>query len=167
MTIDLDLGNAANWEQIHFSSRSVIFVSGTHLFRPLEEIDVTGGIVLESSILASYATSSNAKPTWKVAGWLAQKIRTGIAVGGGLDAQPQNSSRVLLNRVKLHFWRRDIKNYGLSFAAPNWMKQLDLTLWQYTGPILDLNQEAIDLARIDILRTEAKVDNLFRDLTQQ
>lgn len=162
MSVELDLSNAANWEQFHYSSRQVSFVN-SYLFTPLAEIDVSGGTLLETSILASFASSSNARSTWRVGGWLHQKIRIGVAVGGGLDAVSQNNSRVLLNRVKLHFWRRDIKNYGLSFAAPNWIQQLNLTLWRYTGPIIDLTQESIDLVKIDILRTEAKVDALFKD----
>ncbi len=165
MTLELDLGNAANWEQIHFSSRQVAFLNN-YLFSPLDEIDVTGGTLLDSSILASFATSSNAKPTWKVAGWLHQKIRVGITVGGGLDAESQNSSRVLLNRTKIHFWRQGIRNYGLSFAAPIWMQQLNLTLWKYTGPVIDPLLEEVQLSRIDVLRTEAKVDALFKDWEQ-
>jgi hypothetical protein len=165
VSIELDLGNAAHWEQFHYSSRQVSW-RNNYLFDPLEEIDCSGGTFLESSILASFANSTNAKSTWRIAGWLHQKIRVGVAVGGGLDAVSQHNSRVLLNRVKLHFWRRDIKSYGLSFAATNWMQQLNLTLWKYTGPVIDLTQEAIDLTRIDILRTEAKVDALFKDWTQ-
>lgn len=162
MTTQLDLGNAANWEQFHYSSRQVSFLSN-YLFRPLEEIEVTGGILLDTSIVASFASSANAKPTWRVAGWLNQKIRVGIAVGGGLDAVSQASSRVLLGKTKLHFWRRDVANYGLSFITPQWMQQLNLTLWKYVGPIEDSMQQSLELARIDILRTEAKVDALFKD----
>lgn len=165
MSIEIDLGNAANWEQIHYSSRQVSFINN-YLFNPLPEIDVTGGELLDTSVIATFASSANARPTWKTAGWLHQKIRIGIVVGGGLDAEAQNSSRVMLGRTKVHFFKRNIRNYGLSFVAPTWIQQLSLTIWKYTGVYANPELEAIDLARIDILRTEAKVDALFKDWNQ-
>lgn len=165
MPTQLDLANAANWEQFYHGSRSAEFIDAFH-FRPLPEIGVDGGTLRDSRIIASFATSANAKPTWKAAGWLFQKIRVGVTVGGGLDAVAANRRMVLLKKVQLHFWSPEITSYGLDFFAFRWLQQLDLTLWEYTGPIVDLTQEAIDLTRIDILRTEAKVDALFKDEIQ-
>lgn len=166
MSVELDLGNAANWEQIHYSSRQVSFINN-YLFNPLSEIDVTGGVLLDTSLIATFADSSSARPTWKTAGWLHQKIRIGIVIGGGLDAEAQNSSRVMLGRTKVHFFKKNVRNYGLSFVAPKWMQQLSLTVWKYTGAYANPELEAIDLARIDILRTEAKVDALFREMGER
>lgn len=165
MTTQLDLANAANWEQFYYGSRTAEFTDATH-FRPLPEISVDGGTLQSAQIIASFATSANAKPTWKAAGWLFQKIRVGVTVGGGLDAVAANRRMVILNKIQLHFWRDDVSTYGLDFFTFRWLQQLDLTLWEYTGPIINLTQEAVDLARIDILRTEAKVDALFKDWNQ-
>lgn len=165
MSINLDLANSANWEKIHQSSREVVFTT-PYKFRPLEEIDVSGPLLLNSPIIASYSTCSSAKPTWNTGGWLYQNIRIGVGIGGLPDASATNSRRVPLNKVQLHFWNRNLKNYQLSFKAPKWVQEISLILWQYTGPFKDLDLEAIDLARIDILRTEAKIDALFKDWNQ-
>ncbi len=162
MANQLDLANSANWQQFYFSSRSAEFIDNFH-FRSLPEIGVDGGTLHSSRIIASFATSANAKPTWKAAGWLFQKIRVGVTVGGNLDAVAESRRTVLLNKVQLHFWRDEISSYGLDFFTFRWLQQLNLTLWEYTGPIEDSIQQALDLARIDILRTEAKVDALFKD----
>lgn len=165
MPNQLDLANAANWEQFYFGSRTAEFIDALH-FRPLPEIGVDGGTLRSARIIASFATSANAKPTWKAAGWLFQKIRVGVTVGGNLDAVAESRRTVLLNKIQLHFWREEISSYGLDFFTFRWLQQLNLTLWEYTGPIIDLTQEAVDLARIDILRTEAKVNALFKDWIQ-
>lgn len=165
MTTQLDLANAANWEQFYYGSRSAELVDSFH-FRPLPEIAVDGGTLRSARIIASFATSANAKPTWKAAGWLFQKVRVGVTVGGGLDAVAESRQTVLLKKIQLHFWRPEISSYGLDFFTFRWLQQLDLTLWEYVGPITDLTQEAIDLTRIDILRAEAKIDVLFKDWNQ-
>ena len=159
-SLELDLANSANWEQIYYSSRSVRPISNIH-FEPLSEVDVTGGILLNAPIIATFAASSTKRDTWKTAGWLSQKIRIGVSVGGTPDAESADSRRVLFDKVKLHFWSRKFKNYQLKFAAPNWVTQLDLTIWQYTGPYVDPLLEASELTRIDVLRTEKKIDYLL------
>lgn len=162
MAESYDFSNAANWEQISFTSRTADEPS-INRFIPIPELDVSGAFPLNSPIIATYATCSTAKPTWNTAGWLYQHIRAGIADGGNYGASVYGSRRVPLSRVQIHFWDKSIKDYQLRFKCPKWIYQISLTIWQYTGPILNSSEEAIDLARIDILRTEAKVDALFKD----
>lgn len=164
MAEQLDFANAANWEQVSYTQRFASQPSyGT--FTPIPEVDVTGLEPLNSPIIATYAESGTAKATWHTAGWLYQRVRIGIAVGGQPDANTSGSRRVPLAAAQIHFWNRSMKNYQLLFKIPKWITQISLTVWQYTGPISDPELEAIDLARIDILRTEAKVDALFRSWT--
>lgn len=160
-----DFSNAANWEQVFFTSKSADQPS-TNRFVPIPEMDASGLFPLNASIIATYATCSTAKSTWNTAGWLYQNVRAGIADGGSYNTSVFGSRRVPLGRVQIHFWDRQIKDYKLTFKVPKWIYQISLTIWQYTGPIIDENQEAIDLTRIDILRTEAKVDALFKDWIQ-
>lgn len=162
MAQEYDFANAANWEQASYTLRYAVQPT-LNSFVPIPEMDVTGPFPLSSSIIATYAESSAVKPTWNTAGWLYQHIRAGIADGGNYGASVYGSRRVPLNKIQIHFWDKSIKDYQLRFKCPKWIKQISLTIWQYTGSIIDTVEESVDLARIDILRTEAKVDALFKD----
>ena len=161
MAEELDFANAANWQQISYTQRFASQPSYGH-FTPIPEQDVTGLSPLNSPIIATYAESGTAKATWHTAGWLYQRVRIGVAIGGLPDANVSGNRRVPLAAVQIHFWNRSMKNYQLLFKIPKWINQIAITCWEYTGPIGDLQIEAINLARIDILRTEAKVDALFK-----
>lgn len=124
---------------------------------------MSGPFPLNSPVIATYAISSTALGNWYTAGWLYQNIRAGIADGGNYGALTYGSRRVQINKVQIHFWDKSLKDYKLSFKTPRWFTQISLTVWEYVGPISDASQEAIELTRIDILRTEAKVDALFKD----
>lgn len=165
MAEKFDFANAANWEQIFSGSRSANNPSAG-VFIPIPEFNVTGPFPLNTPIIASYATCSTAKATWNTAGWLYQNVQTGLTVGGLADASIQGSRRVPLNRIQIHFWDKRMRNYQLSFKIPKWIYQISLNLWKYIGPISEPDLELIELARIDILRTEAKVDALFKDWNQ-
>lgn len=165
MAQEYDFANSANWEQTFYVNRDAERPTA-NTFIPIPELDVSGVFPLNASIIATYATCSTAKPTWNTAGWLYQHIRAGIADGGNYGASVYGSRRVPLRRIQIHFWDREIKDYQLRFKCPKWIYQISLTIWQYTGPIIEPSQEAINLARIDILRTEAKVDALFKDWIQ-
>ena len=164
MATEFDFGNSANWEQFYSASHSAIWGT-SYSFQPIPEFNATGLFPLNSPIIASHATCLTAKPTWNTAGWLYQKVRTGLLVGGLPDGI-QGSRRIPLNRIQIHFWDKRMKDYQLSFKTPKWISEISLTLWQYTGPISEPDLELIELARIDILRTEAKVDALFKDWNQ-
>lgn len=165
MAEQFDFSNAANWEQVFFVSKFADQPS-TNTFIPIPEFDAGGIFPLNTPVIATYATCSTAKLTWNTAGWLYQNVRAGIAEGGSYNASIAGSRRVPLNRIQIHFWDRPIKDYKLTFKVPKWIYQISLTTWAYIGPISDLTQEAIELTRIDILRTEAKVDALFKDWIQ-
>lgn len=162
MAIEFDFANAANWDKFYDASHQVVW-STSYLYQPIPDFNATGPFPLNAPIIASYATAEAVKPTWKTGGWLYQEVRSGILIGGLPDAVSQPALRIPLDRVQIHFWNRRHKNYQLRFSVPKWFKSISLKLWQYTGPIAESDLEAIELARIDILRTEAKVDALFRD----
>lgn len=165
MAEQFDFANAANWDLIFSDSRNALsFTPGS--FIPIPEFNVTGAFPLNTPIIASYATCSTAKPTWNTAGWLYQNVQSGLSIGGLADASIQGSKRVPLSRIQIHFWEKRMKNYQLTFKVPKWIYQISLKLWQYTGPIAEPDLDAIELTRIDVLRTEAKVDALFKELGQ-
>lgn len=165
MATEFDFANAANWERFYAATHSVDWQTAS-AYKPIPDLDVTGPFPLNARVIASFATGGLVKPTWKTAGWLYQEVRTGVLVGGLPDAVSQPAARIPLDRVQLHFWQRAHKNYQLRYVVPKWFHTLSIQLWQYTGPITEPDLELIELARIDILRTEAKVDALFKDWNQ-
>lgn len=159
--LSLDLANSTNWEQIHYSSRSVEFTSSTN-YKPLEDIQVNP-LLMSSPIVATFANTSDqyAKPSWYTAGWMYQLIQTGIQGSTASASEVSTRSlRVPLNRIKLHILGNNYSNYGLVFKSIKWVRQLSLTAWAYTGEYATSLEEKVDLTRIDVLRVEAMVKNL-------
>lgn len=79
----LELENSSNWESVYTTSTVASTVPNfpdRHF--PMESIQVP--LQLDRHIIAVYPTSNTAKDWWISAGWLEQKIFTGIVVGGGL-----------------------------------------------------------------------------------
>ncbi|HEY9653646.1 MAG TPA: hypothetical protein V6C95_23495 [Coleofasciculaceae cyanobacterium] len=159
--LDLDLSNSANWNPIHSSSRTVTYLGTTGRYTALTDIDVTGGVLLDTPLVATYATSSKRGARWKTAGWLKQRVQTGITVGGQPDADAFDDLRVPLQRLALLIFPRYVHNFQLTFKTGYWFEQLDLNIWAYTGPVNDEILAQIELTRIDLLRVEAKVNALF------
>lgn len=160
--LEVDIANSANWELIHHSSHDTPMVSNI-TYRPIADIDVSGGILIDSPLIAVHAASATAKGTWHSAGFITQRTRIGVTVGGSPDADTSDSRRILLRKVKMVFWNRAIQNYQLVFRTHNWIRDLTIDVWKYTGPFIDPYLEEVQLARIDVLRTEKKVDSLFRN----
>jgi hypothetical protein len=72
---------------------------------------------------------------------------------------------VLLNRGgTLIQFPRYAPQYRLEVEVPKWHKEMDLTIWEYIGPITDTTVQAVleqaDLIRVDLLRIETKLDAL-------
>lgn len=161
--IQLDLSNSANWEPLYSFEKNVVSVS-PRTYLPIPEIEIP--IQTDKSILAAFAESNKAPNRWKSAGWLAQRFALGITVGGQQDADASNSRRVLLNRISLIQFPAYTTTFALSFFAHSWLEHIKVNLWQYTGPIADSVIEEIQLTRVDVLRTEAKVNFLIQGLNQ-
>jgi hypothetical protein len=156
----LDLSNAANWSDLYeYSETAIPYVVGSARFYPMPEQEIP--VSVERRILAAYASSDAAEPHWKSAGWLNQQIATGLTVGGIPEGRSTTGRRILLDRVNLIDFPLLASTYGLTFKPHYWLRDVSLRLWEYTGPDIDPLADQIDLVRIDLLRTEAKVNILL------
>lgn len=158
--LELDLNSSLSWEQIHFSSRDAPLIN-PYTFQPLDAIPVDGGILRNAPIIATYAQSTQAKPHWRAAGYINQTISTGIALGGSQDTEYTVGYFVALNRIKLHFLNPALGNYGLKFYCKKYLRNISITVWQYTGAYTETLQQEIQVNRIIIRRIEDKVNDLF------
>jgi hypothetical protein len=96
--------------------------------------DWTTTTTLDSPIIAVNATSSTAEPHWKYAGMAIQEIRTGLSVGGQPDSTIA-AKKFYLNQTTLLIFPDLGPDFNLLFRIPYWLREIDLTLWNYVGPI--------------------------------
>jgi len=154
MSVELDLSNAENWEDVYSTSQAITQL-GPRSYVPLSEIQVP--ILLTKPILAVYCESPSAPPHWKRAGWLNQQIRVGITVGGGQEGNRQKGYLLLLKKIMVIEWEPFAEAYQVSFTPQRYLDDISLRIWEYTGPITQSLDEKIDLTRIDVLRLEKQV----------
>lgn len=112
-------------------------------------------IEFDKPLIAISTSSFNALPRWVTAGWISQKIYTGLSVTGVSDAVLTNK-RVFLNRLNLFFMSTDLaSSYSITYYFPRWMFDLSIAIWQYTGTG-DIDDEIIRR----LTRIEQKVDDI-------
>ena len=157
-SIQLDLSDSRNWEEVYAFSATAERV-GNQAYKPIPQLTIP--ILFNRSILAVYAEAPNSPPYYKNAGWLSQKINLGITVGGTPDSAPEYLRRVRLKQISLIQWPQLVSEYGIIFNAHYWLEAINLRFWSYTGPETSDVSEQIDLVRIDVLRTERKINFLL------
>lgn len=154
----LELGNANNWESIFSQTYSAQPVPDKpNTYYPLPEITIP--ILLDRRILAIHAYSPSAAPHWKFAGYLNQKVQTGLTVGGMTDSYAQRK-KLWLNQINLIILPFIASTYAISFSIPYWILNIQLVAWKYIGSESYSTEDLIEQLRIDVLRVESKVDNI-------
>lgn len=151
----LQLANENNWQNIWSESfQAEPVANNLARYRPIEEISVP--VLFNRNVIAVYAVSSTAKPRWKFAGLLKQKLQLGLIVGGLPDAVGVKIRKIWLNQVTLIEFENLADSYAVSFDIPYWLEQISLTVWQYTGP-----QAPEDVLHTDLLQDiKSKVDDI-------
>lgn len=142
-----DAGNSSNWQSVWSQSFTAQPVPGNvpqlERYFPLPEISVP--IQLNAGLIAFYATSKDAKPSWKLAARVKRKYFTGMVVGGNPDAVV-DSKRIFLNQFSLLRYPVSFgSSYSLLVSVPYWHRQISLYLWEYTGAIIDTSEQKLDL----------------------
>ncbi len=123
-------------------------------YTPLSPVDVP--IQFDKPLIAISTNSINALPHWITAGWISQKIYTGLTVTGGIGDATLTNQRILLNRLNLFKMSIDLAtSYSITYHFPRWMFDLSITIWQYTGTEVE-NDEIKRMLR----RIEQKVDDI-------
>lgn len=154
----LDLQGQGVWSQVFDERREAVQATEkVHLPIPAFEL----GFSFESHILVVRCLSVTAKAHWRFAGNLSQRFQ--IGTGGVTSPLPLVTARRIglkLNRADLVQFPRLTTDYELLFEPPHWLKDLRLTVWQYTGPESDTTEEMVEAARVDLIRIESKIDAL-------
>ncbi|WP_009632443.1 hypothetical protein [Synechocystis sp. PCC 7509] len=139
----LNLQVQGNWVKVYDEVRTTSVVVDSS-FIPIPAFEL--GVLFESHILAVRCLSDSAKPTWSFAGILSQRFQIGS--GGGASALPvvnASSRTARLNKSALVQFQHLTSNYQLVFEPAHWLKDVQLTVWEYRGPVSDTTEEKIDL----------------------
>lgn len=153
----VNFGDETNWQPIH-NQTVVAPQRGGAQYVPLLPFDLP--VLVSSPILMALAENLDVRPWWFLGYRLQQLVETGIAPGemvGGFANVP-------LNRPKLIRFPRYSAQYALRVHVPPWLDRMKIVIYEYVGDISDtgeaLTQEQADLIRIDLLRIEAKINQL-------
>lgn len=152
---ELQLANENNWRNIWNESFTATPVANNpDRYVPFPELDLP--ILLQSNIIAVNAYSTTASPYWKFAGLVKQKLQLGLTVGGGADAVGVKIRKIWLNQITLIEFDKLSDTFAVSFKIPYWIDQINLTVWEYTGP-----QNKVDSFHTSLLEEiNSKIDDL-------
>jgi hypothetical protein len=118
-----------------------------------------------SPILAVAISSNKSSPSWKSAGFLNYKIRTGLLVGGVPDTQIGKGFRIKLNQITLLILPRYSENFSISFGIHYWIQQISINVWQYIGALEDSTELILEgIKNNELARIEQKVNELDNGL---
>ena len=146
-----------NWTAVYNESRAAVETTPGN-FTPIPAFEI--GFLFDKHILAIRAFSNNAKPTWKYAGSIYQRLQLGA--GGALSNLPEvdlSARGVYLRRTMLIDFPRYTAEYGLIFVPPPWMLSLQLTLWQYSGVNSDNVTELLLAQAQEPARVQQQIDS--------
>ena len=128
----MDLNNADNWEYVYdISKQAEIITANPETYKPIPEITIP--VLLDSPVIICLV-ESEVPSHWRSAGFLTQKIPTGLTVGARPETEVEERNRILLNRFKLIILPEVSSTYALSFRPHWWLKSIKFTLWKYIGP---------------------------------
>lgn len=129
-----DIANSALWESVYEVSLTAQRVSSvsTNYF-PIPELQVP--ILFDSRFVAISAYSTK-NPNRAFAGFVKQKVVTGLTVAGLHDAQIANR-KLFFNLINLYEFSLINSTYSLSVKTPYWIEDISLNFWQFTGTVED------------------------------
>lgn len=156
----VQLNNSDNWESLYSTDITAVQVplqNGRYLLNPIPEIVVP--ITLNKFILAvNVETEVPEGSIWNFAGYITQKISTGLVVGGSQDATLVRGKSLSLDRINLILFDKISTSYSASIKVPRWFPRAIVTVWQYIG--IDDSSEEI-LATEEFANINFKLDQLL------
>ena len=114
------------------------------LWKSLPIPEIVTDIQPISNIVAVRASSTSNPGYWKFGGYASQKIVPGIAEGGASPLATTSSQKIWLDRLSILFFPDLTDSYYLTFNIPYWLRQIDLSVWQYLGVIEDSTEQKLD-----------------------
>jgi hypothetical protein len=155
-----DAGDSSKWNFLWDTTVNSASAPGGRYY-PIA--DITIPFLLSTEVIAIYAISETARPNWKSAGFLNQKIRTGITVGGNNDGRFNGSQRVLLNQINvLNIPTTSYTpEYSLTFTVHPWHEDITLQVWEFTGVVNDSTE---DIMIEEVLRRILDIQYQLEDI---
>jgi len=149
----LELGVESNWQLVYNETREQIKGSIRGTYTPIPAFEVP--FLFTSRTIVIRPLSRKGRPTWRFAGSLAQRFQVGS--GGAVSALPTVDAdvyRLRLNRTKLITFEEYKSDYQVVFEPFYWMKDIELKIWEYVGPVRTLRESVEEIrARVDYLST--------------
>lgn len=156
----VELNNSDNWESIYSTNVNAVQVpmqDGRYLINPIPEIVVP--FLLDKFILAvSVDTDVPADSIWRFAGYINQKISTGLVVGGSQEATTVKDQPLFLNQINLILFEKISTSYAVGIKVPKWFPRASVTVWEYIG--VDDSSEEI-LLTLEFGNINFKLDELL------
>jgi len=160
MTITYQISNSANWNQIWSTTRTAQSVEPSVLEKYYPIPEIVAPFQFDNPILAVYADSNSAEEHWKLAGKAQQKVLTGLVVGGTPETVTA-IKRIWLKQISLLIFPRLASTYTLGFNIPYWLRDINLIVWEYVGPINDSIDQKLTAIQSDL----ATLQNDFHAFT--
>jgi len=154
-----NLNNAQDWALVYQDYKQAQQITPQGGYLPLPAFEVP--ILLHSKILVARTVSNiPAGKRWKWAGNLRANQQFPNA---GVNSQPSEVAiySLFLNRSKLLVLPEAANNYQLILSDAFWLRDLQLTIYEFIGEGSSETQELIETVKADILRVETKLDTLL------
>ncbi|ELS04809.1 hypothetical protein Xen7305DRAFT_00045450 [Xenococcus sp. PCC 7305] len=149
MAIFIDAANSNNWVSRYSTSLQgeEAIVPGNYKAIP----DLVVPITFEGELIAIQASSTKAKPTWKTAGWVWQRLLVNIGTGSTVpNSVVQGSQKFYLDRLNTLVIPKLSSNYGLAISIPSWLPQLDIEIYEYVGEVKNSVDDKLDQLQADL-----------------
>ena len=166
MATSLDLSGSGKWQRLYYNSYQEN-PDNRKIRAPLID-PFEFPLTFDNHVLAFTTASSAVRPTWRTAGYLVQTY-PGVVLGPDTDIWTVNSPtsgvdaanvRISLNAVQLLVFPRIAGQYYLWFDPVPWLSKLTIGIWEFVGEQSDDLFERLETIKVDLLRVEAKVDEL-------
>ncbi|MGK7914736.1 MAG: hypothetical protein AB4038_04210 [Prochloraceae cyanobacterium] len=143
MGLIFDVGNGNNWVSRYDNSLQGAPAVVPGNYEPIPDLVIP--ITFTGHLLAISASSSTAKDSWKTAGWIWQRVLVNIGTGStSPNATVQKKYKFYLGQVTVLTIPKLASNYGLSVSIPHWISQLSFEIYEYTGEVIDTNEQKLD-----------------------
>ncbi len=117
-------------------------------------------VILHKSLLAVYANNPLAKAEWFSAGFLSQRIKLPLTVGGAPTSYGA-SRRIVLGQTQIvPFLDIGVADFAITFVPRHWHRRIQLVVWEYQGLVSTTELTAIAAITQQLNSIESKIDGL-------
>lgn len=154
MSRDLvDFSQANQWIQLYNQQFQAQRIS-PKAYIPLQPVPIP--IQADHRFLAAGCTSTSARPSWNLGGWLTPSFDSGR---GDLGDVGLGRLGVPLKGKKLLVLPQYSTAYKLLFEVPYWIEDVNLTIFQYVGTEGDSTEALIVQALASLAAIQAKLNS--------